>query len=233
MYKFAIIDNHQSDIDKMVEKIHQVYFSKHHMNYDCDTYLGCQTFPFDKYYDAIFLDIEMPEMDGFAFAKEINQKYNPKIIFMTNHDNLVMSVFDYKPFHFIQKNKFDESSTHVLELLCDNLLNKVIKVTNTNNEIDFVNQSQITYINIYEGIVTLHTFNNEIYTTWKSLTSIYKELNQQLFTYINQSTIVNMKYIKEIDPQFTHLILKDRTVFKISTRNKSTFKKTYIKFRLQ
>lgn len=31
MYKFAIIDNHQSDIDKMVEKIHQVYFSKHHM----------------------------------------------------------------------------------------------------------------------------------------------------------------------------------------------------------
>lgn len=152
---------------------------------------------------------------------------------MTNHDNLVMSVFDYKPFHFIQKNKFDESSTHVLELLCDNLLNKVIKVTNTNNEIDFVNQSQITYINIYEGIVTLHTFNNEIYTTWKSLTSIYKELNQQLFTYINQSTIVNMKYIKEIDPQFTHLILKDRTVFKISTRNKSTFKKTYIKFRLQ
>lgn len=73
MYKFAIIDNHQSDIDKMVEKIHQVYFSKHHMNYDCDTYLGCQTFPFDKYYDAIFLDIEMPEMDDLLLQKKLTK----------------------------------------------------------------------------------------------------------------------------------------------------------------
>ena len=35
---------------------------------------------------------------------------------MTNHDNLVMSVFDYKPF-ILYKNKFDESSQHALSTL--------------------------------------------------------------------------------------------------------------------
>lgn len=231
MYRFAIIDNHQSDIDRMINKIHQVYFSKHNMIYECDQYLGCKSFPFDKYYDAIFLDIEMPEMDGFDFAKEINQKYNPRIIFMTNHDNLVMSTFDYKPFHFIQKNIFEESSSHVLELLYNHLFDKVLKVY-ANSHLEYINQNLVSYISIEDDIVTIHTFNNEIYTSWNSLKSIYDELSS-IFSRINQSVIVNMEYIKKINPNYSHLVLKNNITFKITDKYRFTFKKDYMNFRLK
>lgn len=232
MFMFAIIDDRQSDIDKMRDKIKQYYFKKSNLHYHCDEYLSCKDFPIHKYYDVIFLDIEMPEIDGFAFAKKINQTYNPKIIFMTNHDSLVVSTFDYKPFHFIQKNKFNESSEHVLELLYNNLFEKDIKVS-SDVGIDYISLNQISYINIDKNIVHIQTFNKKVYTTWDSLTTIYKNLNPHIFVRINQSVIVNMEYIKEIDPSYSYLILKDDSTFDIATRIRATFKKQYRDFRLR
>lgn len=231
MLKFAIIDNHQSDIDRMVEKIHQVYFNKPNIVYDCDSYLGCKNFSYTEYYDAIFLDIEMPEISGFEFAKIINKEYNPKIIFMSNHKNFVIDTFDYRPFHFIQKYNFDQSATHVLEFLYNNLVDKVLQVY-TNGHRDYISQNQIKYINIENNIVTIYSFNDKVYTSWESLASIYEQLNADIFTKINQSTIINMEYIKEIDPSYSQLVLKNNSVFKITESNRLRFKKAYRNFRL-
>lgn len=232
MFMFAIIDDRQSDIDRIRNKIKQYYFEKSNINYYCDEYLNCKDFPIHKYYDVIFLDIEMPEIDGFAFAKKINQTYNPKIIFMSNHKDIVISTLDYRPFHFIQKDNFDRSATHVLELLYNHLFNKVLKVY-VNSNLEYINQNQIAYICIEDNIVTIHTFNNEIYTSWDSLISIYNELSTSIFSRINQSVIVNMEYIIKIDPSYSYLNLKDDSRFDISTRNKSTFKEQYKNFRLK
>lgn len=232
MFKFAIIDNHQSDIDRMIEKIHQVYFNKLNIVYDCDSYLCCKDFPDNIYYDAIFLDIEMPEISGFEFAEKINKEYNTKIIFMTNHRNLVLSTFDYQPFQFIQKDNFDKSATHALEFLYNHLFDKSLKVYK-NGYKDYINQNQIMYINIHDSIVSIYSFDNGVYKSWESLTSIYKHLNTNIFAKISQSTIVNMEYIKEIDPSFTQLILKNNIIFKITEKNRSSFKKIYRDFRLR
>ncbi|WP_028042646.1 LytR/AlgR family response regulator transcription factor [Candidatus Stoquefichus massiliensis] len=230
MFKFAIIDNHQSDIDRMIEKIHQLYFNKHNIVYKCDSYLGCKDFPYNIYYDAIFLDIEMPEISGFEFAEKINKEYNSKIIFMTNHRTLVLSTFDYQPFQFIQKDNFDNSATHALEFLYNKLFNKALKVYINEHE-DYITQGKITYIHIENSIVNIYSFD-KVYTSWESITSIYEHLNTNIFVRINQSTIINMEYIKEIDPSFTQLVLKNNSVFKISERNRSNFKKLYRNFRL-
>lgn len=232
MFKFAIIDNHQSDIDRMINTINKVFFNKTNITYKCDSYLNCKNFPYDKYYDAIFLDIEMPEMDGLSFAKKINQKYTPKIIFMSNHNEFIFSTLDYRPFQFIQKNKFNESATHALELLYNKLFDHTLKIYK-NSSSDYIEQKQITYIHIENNTVAIYSFNDDVYTSWESLTSIYEQLNTNIFARISQSTIINMEYIKEIDPSFTQLILKNNSVFKITEKNRSSFKKSYENFRLR
>lgn len=101
MYNFAILDNSEMDSKRIKDKIDEIYPDQ--FEYHCDIYLDADNFSYSKYYDAIFLDIEMPQKNGFDIANLINQIYSTKIIFMTRHDNLVTSTFDYKPFHFTKK----------------------------------------------------------------------------------------------------------------------------------
>ena len=229
MYNFAIIDNSSTDIKIMKNKIDSTFLDT--LKYRCDTYLDSQEFPYDKYYDVIFLDIEMPNVNGFELAKKIN--YSTKIIFMTHHDNLVTLTFDYKPFHFIEKNNFEKSSNHVLKILKENLSSHMIKLTNQNNNTAVINIYNINYIQIVDGITTVYTFDNKPYTTWRSLSSLYNELNSALFVKISQSVIVNMNYIEKSDDNYKFLILKNNIKLPISSRGKSLFKKKYINYLLK
>ncbi|WP_270639981.1 LytR/AlgR family response regulator transcription factor [Longibaculum muris] len=229
MYNFAILDNSEMDSKRIKDKIDEIYPDQ--FEYHCDIYLDADNFSYSKYYDAIFLDIEMPQKNGFDIANLINQIYSTKIIFMTRHDNLVTSTFDYKPFHFIQKNNFDESAEHVLNILRKSLSQQSLKVINENNTSEVIHTDIISYIIIDNGIVTIHTFNNEIYTTWSPLSSLIKQLDSSLFVMISQSTIVNMNFIETTDNE--KIILKNETQFSIASRKKSSFKKSYQQFLLK
>ena len=53
--------------------------------------------------DAFFLDIDMPDTNGFDVAKEIRKHSSKaKIIFVTIHDEMVYKSFEYAPFRFIR-----------------------------------------------------------------------------------------------------------------------------------
>ena len=68
----------------------------------------------------VFLDISMPEMDGFEVAAKIREKYSEtSIIFVTNKEELVYQSFAYKPVSFIRKNYLDEELFGVLKRLAD------------------------------------------------------------------------------------------------------------------
>ena len=229
MYKFAIIDDSLCEADMLNNKIAEFFSDQ--IEYRCDIYNGGENFSYENYYDAIFLDIEMPSENGFDIAHKVNQSYSTKIIFITRYDHYVVSSFDYHPFHFIQKNNFDVSVTHVLKLLRKSLSHQNIKVMNKNNISDYICTHMISYIHIENGIVTIHTFDNEVYTVWKSLSSLWKKLDTSLFVMLNQSVIVNMNFIQK-----THMdsvVLRDSTHFTISTRKRNAFKKAYQEFLLK
>lgn len=227
MYNFAIIDNSSIDIDNMKNRIDAYFLDK--FEYHCDIFLDAADFSNEKHYDAIFLDIEMPNINGFELAKSIN--YTTKVIFMTRHDNLVTLTFDYKPFHFIQKNNFDSSSSHVLNQLEKSLYSQTIKVINKDSIAEIINTEIISHISIENGIVSIHTFGDEIYTTWTPLASLMTILDPALFVKINQSHIINMNFIQTADNK--SLTLKNGTYFSIAYRERGSFKKTYQKFLLK
>ena len=69
--------------------------------------------------DAIFLDINIPKLDGMLLAKTIDKfKKRPKIIFITAYDNYAVEAFDLEIFDYILKPYSDEriiSMLHKIE----------------------------------------------------------------------------------------------------------------------
>lgn len=59
------------------------------------------------HYDVVFLDIEMPEMDGIELCRHIRQ-VSPEalVIFISNHASLVFQTFEVQPFRFIRKSQY-------------------------------------------------------------------------------------------------------------------------------
>lgn len=59
--------------------------------------------------NLIFLDIEMPEINGFDLAKELRQNIRkPHIVFVSSHESRVFESFEYKPLWFMRKSQIED-----------------------------------------------------------------------------------------------------------------------------
>jgi len=66
--------------------------------------------------DILLLDIDMPEITGLQVAREISAlKKKPLLVFVTSHDELVYDSFQYHPFAFLRKSRFDAEIEKVLQ----------------------------------------------------------------------------------------------------------------------
>lgn len=66
--------------------------------------------------DILFLDIDMPDINGMEIAYRLNNmEYKLLLVFVTNHDELVYESFQYHPFGFIRKKYFNREIGTILE----------------------------------------------------------------------------------------------------------------------
>ena len=64
--------------------------------------------------DVLFLDIDMPEVDGFKIAESVRKKeLNCLIVFCSNYSDFVFKSFRYEPFSFLCKENYQEQLSDV------------------------------------------------------------------------------------------------------------------------
>lgn len=74
------------------------------------------------HYDLIFLDIEMPEMDGITVCRRIRALApNALVVFISSRESLVFDSFEVQPFRFIRKSKFEKSLPGLVKALTQEL----------------------------------------------------------------------------------------------------------------
>ena len=96
MYKFAIIDDNHFD-QKLILSTLEKECQLHNIEYKLDVYNNSLNFDLSIFYDAIFLDIEMPKEDGFSFAERLNNYYETKIIVVTNNNDYRANAYNIHP----------------------------------------------------------------------------------------------------------------------------------------
>lgn len=191
--------------------------------------------------DLIFLDIQMPEMNGFEVLETINPQQLPAIIFVTAYDQYAIRAFDVhaldyllKPFNRQRfylsldrvreqlKKDDSEGRNDVLAALLSDLkarkkyLEKL--VLKSEGRIYFLKTDEVDWIEAAGNYIKLHV-RKESHLLRETMTNIETKLDPAKFPRIHRSVIVNTERIKELYPLFNGdytLILKDNTELTLS-----------------
>lgn len=199
--------------------------------------------------DLIFLDVQMPVLNGLEVLEEIKDEYLPEIIFVTAYDNYAIRAFDFhaidyllKPFsrsrfrkavlhakeRINQQNKESESKQQLNSLLENHKvrpphLQRIF--VKDNGKIILLEPQIIDWIEADDKYLQLHT-KQKTYLVRQTMNSIEAELDSNIFLRIHRSTIVNLTRVKEIHPLFNNeyvLILEDKTKLTLSRNYKNRF----------
>lgn len=195
-------------------------------------------------FDVVFLDIKMPDMNGFQVAEEIRRiSQKTIIIFVTTEDALVYDSFSFQPFDFIPKLSPDKSSVHKdydfmslrIERTVKRLLHRFTAAEKIGLDMPY---GEKLYVKI-EDIQLLRTAGNYVEYSIKEhepvkvrrkLDEAMEELDATLFVRIHKSYGVNMGFIKNIDYSQLLITLKDGSMVTISRAHKKDVEAAYIEY---
>lgn len=118
MINIAVCDDEKDTLEVMQSAIRSA-FSVRGIDASVDAFPG----PYDmlesrknKLYDLIFLDIQMPFVDGIELgAQLVTFDYRPEIVFVTNAEERVFDAFSVNPFGFIRKSRFLKEISAVID----------------------------------------------------------------------------------------------------------------------
>ncbi len=173
--------------------------------------------------DIVFLDIEIPEMNGFDVIEAVGIENMPIVIFVTAYDRYTLRAFEVHALDYLLK-PFEEGRltgalerakrelefrrtyqrsklTGLLESVADRRGLKRFPIKSGGRTV-FLQLDEIDYLEAAGNYVRLHIGPNE-YLTRDTMSSFESKLSESDFVRIHRSVIVNRKRIKELRPWFT------------------------------
>jgi DNA-binding LytR/AlgR family response regulator len=185
----------------------------------------------EKHFDVLFLDIQLPEFNGFDVAKLVRkQSRKTYIIFVTTEDGLVYDAFDFNSFYFIPKFS-DAFIEKKLEHVIKNLVSELKQHTTITLELPFsdkkvISLNSIVYIKSEKNEIKYFLDNAEHILIRGKLSEAEENLADYGFVRIHNRFLVNLFHIKQIDyPNFE--IKTTAETLKMSRSYKSDLEKTY------
>ena len=223
-FHMAICDDDEIDSEDIYNKIINI-----HSDWKIDVYnISSDILENSFQYDIIFLDIEMPEIDGMDVSYILREKgYKGFIVFLTNHTEFMQEAFKVKAFRFLSKPvDCNELKETINEAEKEILNNKQIVV---GDGIEFmINLSDIYYIKSNRNKTIIRLKDNSLEVN-KTLKQWLDELGTTQFYKVHKSYIVAFRYIKKID--FDVIILADLDEeIRISRRSIATVKKAFFSY---
>ena|ERR1700728_854005 len=174
--------------------------------------------------DLVFLDVQMPELDGLAVVNRVGAERMPGTIFVTAYDRYALAAFDANAVDYLLKpfgkTRFDRALARARERLALNtsreamqrLLEAMGSNGTTRNYIDrlaatengrivFVKTAEIEWFESAGNYVRVHAASRR-HNVRTTLTNLENRLNPREFVRIHRSAIVNLHYVREVHPWF-------------------------------
>ena len=195
--------------------------------------------------DIVFLDVEMPRMNGFTMLQQLKNK-NFEVIFVTAYDHYAIKAIRYSALDYLIKpveiddlknavnralEKMNATNPNArLELLLENIVSEKAKFTRiaipTVQGLQFIKVDDIVYLEASTNYTKFHLCNNIQYTVSKTLKEFEDILSADVFIRIHNSYVINKNYVeKYLRGDGGQVVLTNGSVLDISKRKRAEFLK--------
>lgn len=228
-YKIAICDDDRIMAD-CIGNIVETYFADRGMRIGISVFCdGKELVQSDDDFDLVFLDIEMPNMDGMTAAKYLYDRYKrakqteTKIVFLTSHEEAVRKAFQVQAFRFLVKDSYEDEIEECLDAFCVEKMENAIFDVECRGGMVKVRQNDILYIkSIHNGSEIW--LEQDVLECKYSLDKWMDLLDDNLFFRAHKNSIVNLDKIDYIE-EYIYLYNGDKVEY--SVRNRTKLKKRY------
>ncbi len=195
----------------------------------------------EKDCDVLFLDVEMPELNGFSFLKALPQR-SFEVIMVTAYSSYAIQAFKANALGYLLKpvdvdelreavNKVQAKKTQSTQI--DQRLDKLSSILHKQHpgkialhgakEIHFVGIDQIVHIVGENNYSTFHLTGGQKIVVTKTLKEYEEALTAQAFFRVHKSHLINLNYIVRLDKGDDSVMMSDGSRIEISTRRKADF----------
>lgn len=153
----------------------------------------------NSYYDVVFLDIEMKDMDGIETAKRLRLRDElAYIIYVTSYENYAIETFSVRPYQFVLKPFEDK----VIE---KHFMDVYERIISNDESYEFKHKGiyykvlikDVKYFESKNRSINIHMINDTVYEYYDKLDKVETKLSNSKidFLRIHKSVLVNSRYI--------------------------------------
>jgi DNA-binding LytR/AlgR family response regulator len=184
----------------------------------------------EKEFNIIFLDLEMPEMDGLEVARFVRSyDQNTVLIFVTNREDLVFDAFQYNAIAFIRKKCLHEELIDAVKRAYNKVATKLsVHLFKTEfGDIRF-QLNEILYFSSRGHNVWLHSKEGKLYRIFYTLEQIENLISNDSFIKCHSSVLANCGYIYSIEKE--NIILTNGETVALSRHRRKNVKDALQKY---
>ena len=202
MYQIAIVEDEENEVLNLKSFL-QKYGKERGYSYEISVFSNGLSFltNYKGNYDIIFMDIEMPHLNGMDAAARLRE-IDPRVclIFVTNMAQYAIKGYEVNASDFILKPldypsfcfKMDKIMSSAVTPQSDNL------ILNRKSGVVMLPISSIRYVEVLSHKVLYHTVHGD-YDDWGSLAQIEEKLTPYHFERCNASFLINLRYVDRIE----------------------------------
>jgi two-component system LytT family response regulator len=187
--------------------------------------------------ELVFLDIQMPEMDGFALLENVTFK-EFKLIFTTAHDEFALKAIKVSAIDYLLKpvdkdelitavEKATQTSTIALENKLQNLLSSLNRQVHKINisadgKIYLLEQDDVVMLKSDKSYTTIYLKDESKIVVSKTLKEVEKKFDFYQFYRVHNSYLINTNHVKEYLKSFGGELIMSNGLTASISRNKKT-----------
>lgn len=202
MYQVAIVEDEAQILSYLKDTLLKS-FKKQQIHVTFDTFISGEKFLFmfhqHYHFDIIFLDIEMPGMDGISICKNIREvSPDALVVFISNKEELVFQTFEVQPFRFIRKSEYNKQLPALVSSIVSqlNTLNShMMRILEpSSGDLYSFDVNKVLYVEAQRKNCRVVTTTGDLIINCK-LMEITEKLTDFAFLKPHRSYLVNCQYI--------------------------------------
>lgn len=233
MLKIALLDDDKTAL-MISEGAIKSFFQEKNVAISLDVFSSPTNFlsmSKEENYRLVFLDIDMPEINGLEVGKQL-KAFNPQteIIYLSQREDLVFDTLQLHPFGFIRKSKIIQDFSNVLELFVNTALttsseNKKLMIASKTETIS-VDIDQVMYIEGNRNYQTFYLKDGSSFDARILMGELEGKLKEHGFIRVHKGYIVNYLFIRTIAVH--ELVLTNNKVLPLSSKRKDEIMEEYL-----